>query len=109
MLKKSLMVILMVLLLASCTMANDADKEPEVATPELVEEPEEIKYTGEIITDGFFEEQGRIYFIPDKETRELLKNEYPYTIGAGESIPLDYDDINIVKDLPKELGITRLK
>jgi|GEM_PF-344532 len=66
---------------------------------------EQNRYTGEIIVDGFYGNKGRIYFVPDKETRELLKNEYPYTTAKGESIPLDYDDISIVKDLPKELGI----
>lgn len=70
---------------------------------------EQNRYTGEIIVDGFYGNKGRIYFVPDKETRELLKNEYPYTIDKGESIPLDYDDISIVRDLPKELGIYKVE
>lgn len=66
-------------------------------------------YTGEIIVDGLYGNKGSIYFVPDKETRELLKNEYPYTPAKGESISLDYDDVNVVRDLPKELGIYKVE
>ncbi len=61
--------------------------------------------TGEIITDGIYENTGvyYIYFIPDKETRHLLNNYYPLEIG--ESIPLKFESMDIIKDLPKELGI----
>lgn len=60
--------------------------------------------TGEIITDGIYGNTGvyYIYFIPDKETRQLIYNYYPSEIG--ESIPLKFESMDI-KDLPKELGI----
>lgn len=112
MFKKSFLMLIMVLLLASCKNPNNTDipiDEPEIITPDDDKEPEGLRYTGEIISDGLYGNKGRIYFVPDKETRELLKNEYPYPINAGESIPLDYDDINIVKDLPRELGIIKVE
>lgn len=61
--------------------------------------------TGEIITDGIYGNTGvyYIYFIPDKETRQLLNNYYPLEIG--DSIPLKFESMDIIKDLPKELDI----
>lgn len=62
-------------------------------------------FTGEIITDGIYGNTGvyYIYFVPDKETRQLLFNYYPFE--TGESIPLKFESMDIIKDLPKELGI----
>jgi len=61
--------------------------------------------TGEIITDGIYGNTSvhYIYFIPDRETRQSLYNYYPSEIG--ESIPLKFESMDIIKDLPKELGI----
>lgn len=114
---KKIFLVIMVLLLTSCTVANDADiiaDEPEIIVPDgdsedLEGNKDEIRYTGEVITDGYFEDKGRIYFIPDKETRELLKNEYPIPIEAGESIPLDYEEAHIIEDFPEDLGIYKVE
>ncbi len=110
---KKLLLFLAILLLTSCSKQTETNTDVEEQITEPVEaendEPGPIRYTGEIITDGFFRNNGRIYFVPDKETRELLKDEYPYVIEPGESIPLDYDDVNLVKDLPKELGIYKVE
>nr|WP_312576984.1 hypothetical protein [Sedimentibacter sp.] len=114
--KKLIFIILTLLLLTSCTEQTDTNIDDPNVSESVTEneqtetkEPQPVKYTGEIIIDGFFSDKGSIYFVPDKETREILKNEYPYTIEAGESIPLNYDDINIIKDLPNELGIYKVK
>jgi len=74
---KKLLLFAMILLLTSCSKpANTVEPEIEEPVSESIEgednEPEPIRYTGEIITDGFYGKTGRIYFIPDKETRELL-------------------------------------
>ncbi len=111
---KKLLLFAMILLLTSCSKpANTVEPEIEEPVSESIEgednEPEPVRYTGEIITDGFYGKTGRIYFIPDKETRELLKSEYPLPVDAGESIPLDYPDINIVKDLPLDLGVYKVE
>lgn len=111
--KKLLLYVVILLLLTSCTKQTDTiiDVEGPITEPIETEnnETETIRYTGEIISDGYFGDKGRIYFVPDKETSELLKNECPYSIDAGESIPLDYDGINIVKDLPQVLGIYKVE
>jgi hypothetical protein len=110
---KKLLLFVAILLLTSCTKQSDITidiKEPIIETiKEENDETESVRYTGEIISDGYFGEKGRIYFVPDKETRELLKNEYTYSIDAGESIPLDYDGIDIINDLPQELGIYKVE
>lgn len=111
--KKLLIFAMILLMLTSCTNAPDTvepDPEEPVTNPaEEDEEPESVRYTGEIITDGFHGKVGRFYFIPDKETRELLKGEYPWPIEAGESIPLDYHDSNLIKELPLELGVYKVE
>lgn len=114
MLKKLILLILSVVVLSSCTSSNNTDipaEEPEIIIPgdSTKEDFEEIRYTGEIITDEFMGDKGRIYFVPDKETRELLKNEYSFPVEAGQSIPLDYDDAHIIADLPKELGVYKVE
>lgn len=111
--KKLLLYVTILLLLTSCTKQTDKiiDVEEPIIEPIETEndEVELVRYTGEIISDGHFGNKGRIYFVPGKETKELLKNEYPYSIDEGDSIPLDYDGINIVKDLPDELGIYKVE
>ena len=110
--KKLILFAAILLLLTSCSKQINT-VEPDVTEP--VTEPEEdnetepVRYTGEIITDGFYGNSGRIYFVPDKETRELLKNEYPFSINAGESIPLDYEGMSIAENLPRELGIYKVE
>lgn len=75
----------------------DSNNSDEIVQPEYL--------TGEIITDGIYGNADvyYIYFIPDKETRKLLNNYYPLEIG--ESIPLKFESMDIIKDLPNELGI----
>lgn len=111
--KKLLIFSMILILLTSCSKASDTigpDTEEPVDKPiEEPIEPEPVRYTGEIITDGFYGKAGTLYFVPDKETRELLKGEYPWDIDTGESIPLDYHDINMVKDMPTELGVYKVE
>jgi len=75
---KKLLLYVAILLLTACTKQSDTTidiKEPITETiNEENDETEPVRYTGEIISDGYFGEKGRIYFVPDKETRELLKN-----------------------------------
>lgn len=111
--KLLLYVVILLTTLTSCTKQTNTTIDDEEQITEPIEtkndESEPVRYTGEIISDGYFVNEGRIYFVPDKETRELLKNEYPYSIDLGGSIPLDYDSVNIVKDLPRELGIYKVE
>lgn len=66
--------------------------------------------TGEIITDGIYNHpsnhKGIIYFVPDEESSIIIKEKYD---AAAESFQLVYDDMSIVKNLPKELGIFKVK
>lgn len=108
MLRKLILIATIILFLTSCTKQTETNiDEPAVKEPvtEPVEakndEPESVRYTGEIIVDGFY--RGLIYFVPDKETKELIKDEYKFDMG--DSIPLSYEDTNIITNLPKELGI----
>ncbi|MGD9567228.1 MAG: hypothetical protein AB7V48_02720 [Sedimentibacter sp.] len=66
--------------------------------------------TGEIITDGFYviyEERGysTLAFIPDKESLEVMVDKY----NERQNYILAYDELEKVKDLPKELGIYKVK
>lgn len=66
--------------------------------------------TGEIITDGIYNHpsnhKGIIYFVPDEESSIIIKEKYD---AAAESFQLVYDDMSKVKNLPKELGIFKVK
>lgn len=106
--KKILFIVVAAILLVSCSTNSNTNvdiTEPE--KPALDDEPEggnehnTERYTGEIIVDEFY--NGRIYFLPDKETRLLLKDKYRREVY--DSIPLDYKDTAIEAQLPKELGI----
>ncbi|HBD64425.1 MAG TPA: hypothetical protein DC038_08320 [Clostridiales bacterium] len=106
--KKVLLTVVVAMLLASCTANSNVNiDEPEpkepVADNEPAEDdvPEQERYTGEIIVDGFY--RGRIYFLPDKETKMLLNDKHGR--DAADSIPLDYKDASIEAHLPKELGV----
>ncbi|HBV69091.1 MAG TPA: hypothetical protein DEF04_13630, partial [Clostridiales bacterium] len=62
-------------LLASCAANSNVNiDEPEPKgtvtdnDPKEDADSEKEKYTGEIIVDGFY--RGRIYFLPDKETKQ---------------------------------------
>lgn len=106
--KKVLLTVVVAMLLASCTANSNVNiDEPEPKEPVTDNEPEEYadseqeRYTGEIIVDGFY--RGRIYFLPDKETKQLIKEHYGRNID--DSIPLNYKNTAIEAQLPKELGI----
>lgn len=106
--KKILLIAVSAMLLASCTANSNVNiDEPEPKGPVADDEQKEDvdsekeKYTGEIIVDGFY--RGRIYFLPDEETKQLLKDKYGRE--ADDSIPLDYKDTAVEAELPKELGI----
>lgn len=83
----------------------NADKKLKENSNEIDEVVKTDYLTGEIITDGFYGNTNvyYIYFIPDKETRQQLYNDYPLEIG--ESMPLRFESIDVIKDLPKELDI----
>lgn len=66
--------------------------------------------TGEIITDGFYviyEQRGysTLAFIPDKESLEIMFDKN----NKRQNYILAYDELEKVKDLPKELGIYKVK
>lgn len=66
--------------------------------------------TGEIITDGVYTYPskgfGIIYFVPDKESSQIIKEKYNIT---EESLQIRYFDIAKVENLPQELGIYKVK
>ena len=66
--------------------------------------------TGEIITDGLYEivspgDFSTLRFIPDKESLEIMADKY----REKQYYLLAYDDLEIVKELPKDLGIYKVK
>lgn len=105
--KKILLILLIAALLTSCTTNANKTGDPNPSNPVEDNEPDEStdavqeRYTGEIIVDGFY--RGIIFFLPDKETKLLLKDSYG--LDREESIPLDYTDKSIESALPQELGI----
>ena len=80
-------------------------------------EEESSEYlTGEIITDGDYEISsggtGSFSFVPDKESREIIEEKYgSYDLYYldDESYYLYYDEISVTENLPKELGIYKVK
>ncbi len=68
---------------------------------------EKPRYTGELITDGIYGDNGYFYFVPDKETKELI--DINFSIYYEESLTLCYDEKEIIKDLPTELGIYKVE
>lgn len=69
---------------------------------------DEIKrFTGEIITDGILMYNNSICFVPDLETKKLIKE--MYNVDIEESQYIELNDIDIVKDLPTELGIYKVE
>lgn len=72
--------------------------------------------TGEIITDGNYEISsggiGCICFIPDKESREIIKDKYStndlYYLN-DESYFIYYDNLSVTENLPQDLGIYKVK
>ncbi|WP_019229042.1 DUF5050 domain-containing protein [Sedimentibacter sp. B4] len=72
--------------------------------------------TGEIITDGNYEISsggiGCICFVPDKESREIIKDKYStndlYYLN-DESYFIYYDNLSVTENLPKDLGIYKVK
>ncbi|MGB4439838.1 MAG: hypothetical protein WBJ13_11600 [Sedimentibacter sp.] len=83
------------------------DNEPEKTDNEI----DRTEYlTGEIIADGNYsypsDYVGIIYFIPDVESGKIIKEKYNET---AESLILMYDDMSKVENLPKELGIYKVR
>lgn len=121
-----LAVIMLTLLITGCTNNNGDNnnlntdneidstiKENEVIEiPNAEEEIDRSEYlTGEIITDGYYSfplnhARGIIYFVPDEESSEIIKEKYNY---SAESFLLFYNDIAKVENLPQELGIYKIK
>lgn len=129
--KKIILYILnLTLLTAACTNnsqdANIADNLEEKIEIEVEREPEQIPdeapqiyiaeyMTGEIITDGDYEisgDMGSICFVPDKESREIIKEKYgDYSLDFidDESYFIHYDNMSSTKNLPDKLGIYKVK
>lgn len=105
--KKIILLIVLVLTVAACT-KNDGIS--TVNDPSIEDEIDESEYvTGEIITDGIYDypsnEFGIIYFVPDEESSEIIKEKYNM---LEESLQLKYEDKVKVENLPKELGIYKV-
>jgi hypothetical protein len=118
--KKINLIIILLILLCACTnnvdninndiIENvDVEKEPEENSNEGAEIDRTGILSGEIITDGIYGKSGKyvMYFIPDKETRLFLYKEHP--LGTGESLLLQFEDISLIKDIPKELGVYKVE
>lgn len=114
--KKILLFLICIILLTGnllgCTTGNNTQKSNEAAdNPTTNEEIDRTKYlTGEIITDGVYTYPskgfGIIYFVPDEESNEIIKEKYSI---YEESLLLKYDDLSKVESLPDELGIYKVK
>lgn len=119
---KKLFIIVAVLLLASCTKDLETNIDIDESADNIVDDSKNNdtsygtndntsddiastikKYTGELITDGYYSDSGSLVFVPDKETKEYIKNNF--TFKFDESMYLTYDNKDIVKELPTELGI----
>jgi len=118
--KKINIFIVLLILLTACTnnvnnTNNDlidnagVEKEPEENSIEGAVNDKEGILSGEIITDGIYGKSGKyvLYFVPDKETREFLYKDHPLEIG--ESLMMQFDDISLIKGIPKELGIYKVE
>ena len=101
--------------------ANENEEESGLETEESIEnceiEIDKIEYfTGEVITDGNYEisteAYGSICFVPDMESKKLIEKKYSkdeiYFL-TNESYFLIYDNFSIVENMPKELGIYKVK
>lgn len=90
---------------------SNASAEKQTEEPVSGTDIERTEYlTGEIITDGLYniyEPMGysTFCFIPDKESLEIMKGKYREKSYYG----LAYDSLDEVKNLPKELGIYKVK
>lgn len=104
-----IVIIILMLLTAACTrnvQKADTGETGNNSGENQIDEAEKTDYlTGEVITDGIYGNADvyYIYFIPDKETRQLIYNDYPSK--TGESIPMKFESMDIVKDLPGVLGV----
>ncbi|MDD4088579.1 MAG: hypothetical protein PHP29_02670 [Tissierellia bacterium] len=104
-----IVIIILMLLIAACTrnvQKADTGETGNNSGENQIDEAEKTDYlTGEVITDGIYGNADvyYIYFIPDKETRQLIYNDYPSK--TGESIPMKFESMDIVKDLPGVLGV----
>lgn len=124
-----LLVIMLILLITACTnnVSNDdlntdnennnttsentANDNDAIESPITNDEIDRSEYlTGEIITDGVYSyepsEFGVIYFVPDEESSQIIKEKYNVT---EESLAIRYFDIAKVENLPQELGVYKAK
>jgi hypothetical protein len=106
-------------LITSCSI--NAPKTNNYNTDNNVEESvieiDRLEYlTGEIITDGNYEISsggiGCICFVPDKESREIIEDKYStndlYYLN-DESYFIYYYNLSVTENLPKILGIYKVK
>lgn len=118
---KKLVIFAMMLmfLITSCsinTPKTNNDNTDNNAEENVVEIDRSEYLTGEIITDGNYEISsggiGSICFVPDKESREIIKDKYSiydlYYLN-DESYFIYYDNLSVTENLPKDLGIYKVK
>lgn len=118
---KKLVIFAMMLmfLITSCyinTPKTNNDSTDNNAEENVVEIDRSEYLTGEIITDGNYEISsggiGSICFVPDKESREIIKDKYSiydlYYLN-DESYFIYYDNLSVTENLPKDLGIYKVK
>ncbi len=120
-----LVIIMLILLITACTNNNGNKKNINtdseiiniIKDSEALEEPsvgndiDRTEYlTGEIITDGNYSYpsnyKGIMYFVPDEESNIIIKEKYNY---SAESYLLFYENMSMIENLPKELGIYKVK
>jgi hypothetical protein len=116
-----LIISIMLLLFTACSNKNENESNLSYneKDDEIMEQPsDEIDrseyLTGEIITDGNYsfptgyttDYKGALYFVPDAESSQILKEKYSI---SGESLAILYDDMSKLANLPKELGIYKVR
>ncbi len=118
--KLVIFIIMLTFFMTSCsnnTPKTNTDNTDNNNEEETVFEIDRSEYlTGEIITDGNYEisfgGMGSVCFVPDKESREIIEDKYStndLNYLNDESYFIYYDNLTVTENLPKELGIYKVK